>query len=109
MPRKNVLALLSGLAAVVLAVLAVWGDGQPLAILGSSAAAVFAILWGVKAPPRRTAFVLMSIAAGSAALFFHFDSFWGLFVACFVFVWAAFGLLPIMDAGWRLKAGFVLS
>ena len=39
----------------------------------------------------------MAVAAGSAALFFHFDNFWGLFVACFVFVWAAFGLLPVMD------------
>ncbi len=73
MPRKNVLALLCGLAAVVLAALSVWGDGQPLAILGSSTAAVFAFAWGVKSSPRRTALVLMSVAAGSAALFFHFD------------------------------------
>ncbi len=109
MPRKNVLALLSGLAAVVLAALAVAWEGQPLAILGSSVAAVFAILWGVKTPARRTALVLMAVAVGSAALFFHFDSFWGLFVAVFVFVWAAFGLLPVMDAAWRVKAGFVVS
>jgi preprotein translocase subunit SecD len=109
MPRKNVLALLSALAAVVLAALSVWGDGQPLAILGSSAAAVSAFVWGVKTPARRTALVLMSIAAGSAALFVHFESFWGLFVAGFVFVWASFGLLPVMDGAWRLKAGFVAS
>jgi preprotein translocase subunit SecD len=109
MPRKNVLALLSGLAAVVLAALSVWGDGQPLAILGSSAAAVFAFISGVKTPARRTALVLMSVAAGSAALFAHFESFWGLFVAGFVFLWASFGLLPVMDAAWRFKAGFVAS
>ncbi len=109
MPRKNVLALLTGLVAVALAVLAALWDGQPLAILGSSVAAVVAILWGVKSPPRRTALVLMTTAAGSAALFVHFDSFWGLFVAVFVFVWAAFGLLPVMDGAWRLKAGFVAS
>jgi preprotein translocase subunit SecD len=109
MPRKNVLALLSGLAAVVLAVLAVVWEGQPLAILGSSIAAILAFAWGVKAPARRTALVLMAIAAGSAGLFHHFDSFWGLFVAIFVLVWASFGLLPVMDPTWRVKAGFVAS
>jgi preprotein translocase subunit SecD len=109
MPRKNVLALVSGLLAVALAVLAVLWEGQPLAILGSSAAAVAAFVWGVKSPPRRTALVLMAMAAGSAALFFHFDSFWGLFVALFVVVWASFGLLPFMDAAWRVKTGFVAA
>ena len=44
-----------------------------------------------------------------AALFFHFDNFWGLVVAGLAFVWAAFGLLPVMDGTWRLKAGFVAS
>jgi preprotein translocase subunit SecD len=107
MPKKNVLALLSGVVAVILAALAVWQDGQPLAIIGSAAAAVLAFAWGVRVPPRRTALVLMAMAAGSAALFFHFDSFWGLFVAALVFVWSAFGLLPFMDGTWRLKAGFV--
>jgi preprotein translocase subunit SecD len=109
MPRKNVLAILSGVVAVVLAALAVWQDGQSLAILGSSAAAVGAFAWGVRVPPRRTALVLMSMAAGSAALFVRFDSFWGLFVAGLVFIWAAFGLLPFMDGTWRLKAGFVAA
>ncbi len=60
-------------------------------------------------PPRRTALVLMTMAAGSAALFIHFDSFWGLFVAALVFIWVAFGLLPFMDGTWRLKAGFVAA
>jgi preprotein translocase subunit SecD len=109
MPRKNVLALVSGLVAVALAVLAVLWEGQPLAILGSSVAAVAAVIWGVKSPPRRTALALMAMAAGSAALFFHFDSFWGLFVALFVVVWSSFGLLPFMDAPWRIKTGFVAA
>jgi preprotein translocase subunit SecD len=109
MPRKNVLALLSGVIAIALAIVAPMGDGQPLAILGSSIAAIAAFIWGVKSPPRRTALVLMSMAAGSAALFVHFDSFWGLFVAALVFVWTAFGLLPVMDGTWRLKAGFVTA
>ena len=75
MPRKNVLALVSGVAAVLLAALPVWWGGEPLSTLGSTAAAVLAFAWGVRVPPRRTALVLMSMAAGSAALFFHFDSF----------------------------------
>ncbi len=109
MPRKNVLAPLSGLVAVLLAALAVWSQGQPLAILGSTVAAEFAILWGVKSPPRRTALFVIAAAVGSAALFYHFDSFWGLFVAALVVVWASFGLLPLMDAAWRMKAGFVAA
>ncbi len=109
MPKKNVLALLSGLLAIVLAGLAVWWEGQPLAILGSTGAALMAIVWGLKNPSRRTALGLMAIAAGSGALFFHYDSFWGLFVAVLVFVWCGFGLLPIMDGTWRLKAGFVAA
>jgi preprotein translocase subunit SecD len=109
MPRKNVLALLSGLAALVLGALAVWWEGQPLAILGSTAAAAVAVVWGTKSPSRRNALVLIAAAAGSAALFFHFDSFWGLFVAALVLVWAAFGLLPVMDPTWRVKVGFVAA
>jgi preprotein translocase subunit SecD len=109
MPRKNVLAPLSGLVAVVLAALAVWWQGQPAAILGSTVAAAAAVVWGVKSPARRNALFVIAIAAGSAALFFHFDSFWGLFVAALVVVWAAFGLLPFMDAAWRMKAGFVAA
>jgi preprotein translocase subunit SecD len=108
MPKKSVLAIGSGLAAVGLAALAVILEGDPLAVLGSTAAAIAFCIWGV-APVRRGPLVMMAIAAGSAALFFHFDSFWGLFVAVLTFVWAAVGLLPVMDGVWRLKVGFVVA
>jgi preprotein translocase subunit SecD len=109
MYRKNVLALVSGIVAVVLAALAVWWEGQPLAILGSAVAAGAAVIWATKAPARRNALLVIVVAAGSAALFFHFDSFWGLYVSVLVAVWASFGLLPFMDAGWRIKVGFVVA
>jgi preprotein translocase subunit SecD len=108
MPSKNVLAILSGLLAIVCAALAVAWQGQPLMVVGATTGAVGMLVWGV-GPARRTALVVMAIAAGSGALFVHFDSFWGLFCAALVFVWAAFGLLPVMDAPWRLKVGFVAA
>ncbi len=107
MPRKNVLAILSGVAALGLVGLAVYLRGDPLSVLGASAAAVGAVVWGVSRPARRNALLLMATSAGSAALFQHFDNFAGLVIAGLIFVWAAFGLLPIMDASWRLRAGFV--
>ncbi|MGH7270274.1 MAG: hypothetical protein ACREJ3_07555 [Polyangiaceae bacterium] len=108
MPKKNVLALLSAVAAVVLTALAIAWHAQPIAVIGATAAAVGAVVWGPKAS-RRSALSVLVIAVGSAALFFHFDNFWGLFVAALVFVWGAFGLLPFMDTAWRLKVGFVVA
>ena len=109
MANKNVLAVLSGLVAVALIALAVFLHGQPLPVLGATAAAVGLCLWGVTTPGRRSALVVMVLAVGSGALFLHFDSFWGLFVAGLSFVWAAVGLLPVMDGAWRLKVGFVAA
>ena len=109
MPNKNVLAILSALVALVLAVLAVVWHGQPLAIVGATVAAIGFCSWGVRAPARRTALLVMAVALGSAGLFFHFDNFWGLFVAGLVLVWAAFGLLPIMDGAWRFRLGLVVA
>jgi preprotein translocase subunit SecD len=109
MPNKNVLAILSGVVALGLTALAVAMHGEALPILGATIAAVGLFSWGVTTPARRTALVLMAMAAGSGALFFHFDNFWGLFTCGFVFVWAGVGLLPVMDGLWRLKVGFVLA
>ncbi len=109
MLKKNVLAILAGVAALGLTGLAVYLRGDPLAVLGATAAAIGAVVWGVVRPARRNALLLMAIAAGSAALFFHFDNFAGLVIAGLVFVWSAFGLLPAMDASWRLRAGFVAA
>jgi preprotein translocase subunit SecD len=109
MPSKKVLAILSGIAAVALAALAVLWQGQPLTIVGATAGAVGVVAWGVSTPARRTALVIMAMAVGSGALFVHFDNFWGLFVAGLVVVWSAFGLLPVMDGVWRLRVGFVAA
>ena len=109
MANKNVLAVLSGLVALALVALAVFLHGQPLPVLGATVAGVGLCLWGVTTPGRRSALVVMVVAAGSAALFFHFDNFWGLLVAGLSFVWAGFGLLPVMDTAWRVKVGFVAS
>jgi preprotein translocase subunit SecD len=109
MPNKNVRTILSGVVALGFAALAVAMHGEPLSILGATVAALAFLSWGVTQPVRRTALLLMALAAGSAALFFHFDSFWGLFACGFVFVWSAFGLVPLMDGPWRLKVGFVIA
>src|SRR5579863_5834656 len=109
MPNKNVLAILSGVVALGLAALAVAMHGEALPVLGSTVAAVGLFSWGVTNAGRRNALVLMAIAAGSGALFFHFDSFWGLVTCGLVFVWSAVGLLPVMDGVWRLKLGFIVA
>jgi preprotein translocase subunit SecD len=109
MPNKTVLAVLSGVLAVILMGVAVWLQGQPFAVLGATAAAVAAFSRGVKASARRNAMSIMAVAAGCGALFFYYDNFWGLLVAALVFIWAIFGLLPLMDASWRLRLGFVAA
>ncbi|MCL2448494.1 MAG: protein translocase subunit SecD [Polyangiaceae bacterium] len=109
MPKKHVLALVSGAIAAALIAVAALLQGNPWAILGASLAAIGAVTWGVKAPARRNPLLVVAIAVGSGALFFHFDNFWGVFVSLLVTVWAGFGLLPVMDAQWRLKVGFVAA
>jgi hypothetical protein len=109
MPNKNVLAILSGVVALGLAALAVAMNGDALPVLGSTGAALGLVAWGVTNASRRNALMLMVLAAGSGALFFHFDSFWGLVVCGLVLVWSAVGLLPIMDGVWRLKLGFIAA
>ncbi len=109
MPNKNVLAILCGVAALGLLAFAIYTHGDPLAIMGATAAALGFCTWGVTNPQRKTPLSVMVIAAGAGGLFFHFDNFWGL-VTCFLsFVWALFGLLPVMDGPWRLKGGFILA
>ncbi len=109
MPKKNVLAILSGAVAVVLGVVAVLARGEPLPIVGATVAAIASCAWGVKAPSRRNALIVIVAALGCASLFVHFDNFWGLFVSALIAVCAAFGLLPLMDGAWRLKLGFVAA
>jgi preprotein translocase subunit SecD len=109
MPKKPVLALLSGLVAVTLGVAAAFFEGNPWALLGATLGAVGLVAWGIKSPARRNPLLIIAIAVGSGSLFFHFDNFWGVFVGLLVVVWAAFGLLPVMDGAWRLKVGFAAA
>jgi preprotein translocase subunit SecD len=109
MPNKNVLATLCAVLGIGLAGLAVYLKGDPLPVLGATAALLGATAWGVVKPARRNSLLMMILAAGSGALFFHFDNFAGLVVAGLIFIWAGFGLLPTMDSGWRLRAGFVAA
>jgi preprotein translocase subunit SecD len=109
MPNKNVLAILSGVAAIGLLAFAIYTHAEALPVLGATAAALGFCAWGVAHAGRRMALSIMVIAAGSGALFFHFDNFWGLLFCFLSFVWAMAGLLPVMDGPWRLKAGFILA
>lgn len=55
---------------------------------------------------KRNALIVAFVAALSGYLFFRADSFWGVVTMALVVVWSLFGLLPVMDAAWRFKAGF---
>jgi hypothetical protein len=106
---KNTIAILAAVVAVASWAAAVYWHGAPVAVLAGSIATIATFLYGLAPGPRRAALVIMTIAAGSGVLFFYFDTFWGLVVAGLVFLWAAFGLLPWMDAVWRAKLGFVAA
>jgi len=109
MPNKNVLAILSGVVAVASAAIAILMHGQALAVVCATAGGLGLFTWGLPASSRRNALLVMTIAAGAAALFVHFDNFWGLVTCALTFCWAAFGLVPAMDGAWRLKVGFVVA
>ena len=109
MPKKNVLAMMSGVTAIAFAVMAVLLRGEPWSVIGATVAFVAAAVWGIRATSIRNPLVVVLTAAGSAVLFAYFDNFWGLFVAALVVIWAAFGLLPMMDGAWRVKLGFVAA
>ncbi|MGA3121697.1 MAG: protein translocase subunit SecD [Polyangiaceae bacterium] len=109
MPKKSVLAILSGALAVALGTLAVFLRGDPLAVVGATVAGMGFCVWTVKTPARRTALLAIVLAIGSGALFHHFGNFWGLLVAGLGAVWASFSLLPVMDGPWRLKVGLVAA
>ena len=66
-------------------------------------------VWRLKNAARRNALIMLALAIGSGALFYHFDNYWGLFTAALAAVWSAFGLLPVMDGPWRMKVGLVAA
>jgi preprotein translocase subunit SecD len=45
--------------------------------------------------------------AGVGYLFYKADSFWGIVTSVLVVVMCLFLMLPVMDGGWRFRAGFV--
>src|ERR1017187_7644687 len=109
MPNKNVLAILSGVVAVASGAIAILMHGHPLVIVCATAGGLGLFTWGLPGGSRRNALLVMTIAAGAAALFFHFDNFLGLATCALACCWAAFSLLPAMDGAWRLKVGFVVA
>jgi preprotein translocase subunit SecD len=109
MPKKNVLAIALLVVGIGLLGFSIFTRGEPLPVLGAGAALGWAVLWGLTRPARRNALLMMVIAATAADLFFYYDNFAGLCVAGLIFIWSSFGLLPIMDSGWRLRAGFVAA
>ena len=57
---------------------------------------------------RRNALVLIVLCvAGGYAFHRGADNFWGVVTCGLVAVWALVSMLPVMDATWRLKVGFV--
>ncbi|RYG83074.1 protein translocase subunit SecD, partial [bacterium] len=56
---------------------------------------------------RRNSLLLALASIGVAYLFFRAESFWGIVCSALVAVWALITMLPVMDAGWRSKVGFV--
>ena len=57
----------------------------------------------------RNALILVLGCAGAGYFFYREDAFWAVVGAALIALWALFTALPIMDSGWRLKAGFILS
>jgi len=60
-------------------------------------------------PQKRNALILALGCALAGYFFFREDAFWAVFGAGFVGIWALFSLLPMMDGGWRFKAGFIVA
>ena len=59
-------------------------------------------------PNSRNALLVALGAAVSGYLFFKADSFWGLVTAALIAIWAIVCALPLMDGGWRFRAGLIL-
>jgi preprotein translocase subunit SecD len=57
---------------------------------------------------KRNSLLLALASLGIAYLFFRADSFWGIVCSVLVAVWALITTLPVMDANWRFKVGFVV-
>ncbi len=57
----------------------------------------------------RNSLIVIAVAGAAGYAFFTNDSFWGVVVSGLTIVWALVTALPIMDATWRMKTGFVMA
>jgi preprotein translocase subunit SecD len=55
----------------------------------------------------RSSLLVILAAGGAGFLFFKADSFWGMVASALAIVMSLFLMLPVMDGGWRFRAGFV--
>jgi preprotein translocase subunit SecD len=57
----------------------------------------------------RNPLLVIAASLGAGFLFYKADSFWGVVSCGLIIVMSLFMLLPVMDAFWRFKAGFVTT
>ena len=57
---------------------------------------------------KKTPLFICLVSALCAYAFFHSDTFWGIVICGLAFVWAAIMMLPLMDAGWRMRLGLAV-
>lgn len=58
---------------------------------------------------QRNSLIVIAVAGAAGYAFYRADTFWGLVVMALTAVWALITALPVMDAAWRLKTGFVVA
>lgn len=58
---------------------------------------------------KRNAFILAALSLAGGYAFYRADNFWGLVVMGLVLIWSLIYTLPVMDATWRFKVGFVAA
>lgn len=100
------------IAIVLVVALAAFAGVSPFLHIDIAYPAAIASIVGLGAlfvvPGRvRIALVALNALVGGY-LFFRADSFWGLVTCAIVVIWCLIGLLPIMDGGWRFRAGLAV-
>ncbi|HTM46461.1 MAG TPA: protein translocase subunit SecD [Polyangiaceae bacterium] len=68
-----------------------------LALIGYAKRSARGLLW------------LSAIFAGSAALSAHYQAFWPMVWMGVLSLWTGYGVLNLVDSGWRVRSGLVLS
>ena len=58
---------------------------------------------------KRNALIVAVASLGAGYAFFRTDTFWGIVTCAAIFLWSVVMMLPVLDAAWRLKVGFVAS